>query len=464
VNQRSEVAELPIEMRPAAVDDTLSFLDQAMFLAVRATDQEPVMQSVWVYDRPVDWDGVRRFHQNFGYGLLGRLIEPSPLPFGRHRWVSAIGPQRELDVDDPRPRSELSDWADERVQLPIDPEHGPGWHIGVLPMTDGSTAISVVASHCLADGIGGIVSILDAVTGDKPDFAYARPHSRPRRAAMLADARVTMRGLPELGRTIVAVGALAFRRRKEITRSAPGAAEAKAQSADSGDEYVVPAVTVHVDIADWDKRAAALSGNSYSLFAGFAAKLGERMGRKSPEDGTVSLLIPQNDRSESDTRANAALLATVKIDPAPVTSELSDARAVIRQTLKDIRSVPDEKLLFLPLIPFIPKRAVKKTAEVLLGAADLPVATSNVGDLPPVMGQLDGTDADYMFIRGMDRHVPRDVLEQRGGQLTLVSGRIVGKVSISIVAYQVGAENSKARLHDLAEATLADFGLTGVIF
>ena len=47
------------------------------------------MQMVWVYDDAVDWDELRRFHQDFGFGLAGRMIEPSVLPFGRHRWVSS---------------------------------------------------------------------------------------------------------------------------------------------------------------------------------------------------------------------------------------------------------------------------------------------------------------------------------------------------------------------------------------
>ena len=54
-------------------------------------------------------------------------------------------------------------------------------------------------------------------------------------------------------------------------------------------------------------------------------------------------------------------------------------------------------------------------------------------------------------------------LERSRGQLVIVSGRINGKVSISVEAYEVGAPNSKARLRDLAHATLAEFQLTGAI-
>ena len=138
----------------ARPDDRLALVDQGFFAGQRAAGLEEVMQVVWVYEHPIDFDGLRRFHHNLGYGLFGRRIERSPLPFGRHRWVSDPGPS-DIDIAEcARPRAELSDWADERSQLPADPEWGPGWHLGVLPLTDGSTAVSLVASHYLLDGLG----------------------------------------------------------------------------------------------------------------------------------------------------------------------------------------------------------------------------------------------------------------------------------------------------------------------
>ena len=96
---------------------------------------------------------------------MGRLIERSPLPFGRYRWVSDPRPA-EIDIaKSARPRAELGDWFDERTQLPIDPESGPGWRISVLPLTDGSTAISLVLSHYVIDGIGAAVAVTEALLG-----------------------------------------------------------------------------------------------------------------------------------------------------------------------------------------------------------------------------------------------------------------------------------------------------------
>jgi hypothetical protein len=60
------------------------YADQALLLALRGAGQAAVMQVIWIYRRPVDLDGVRRFHQNFGHGLVGRLIERSPVDRKSH--------------------------------------------------------------------------------------------------------------------------------------------------------------------------------------------------------------------------------------------------------------------------------------------------------------------------------------------------------------------------------------------
>ncbi len=150
----------------AQPDNLLALVDQGFFAGHRAIGQQEVMQVVWVYEHAIDFDGLKRFHHNLGHGLSGRLIERSPLPFGRHRWVLDRGPA-DIDIaESARPRAELSDWADERSQVPVDPERGPSWHLSVLPLTDGSTAVTLVISHYIVDGVGGLVVVGDAVLGN----------------------------------------------------------------------------------------------------------------------------------------------------------------------------------------------------------------------------------------------------------------------------------------------------------
>lgn len=449
--------------KDAQPDNRLSFFDQAAFLSLQATGRHQLIQGVWVYQRPVDMEGIRRFHRNFGYGLFGRLIEQSPLPFGRHRWVAMTGPTSDLEIaETARPRDELSDWIDERAQLPIDPEHGPGWHMAVQPLTDGSTAISVVGSHCLGDGVGAMVSVFDAVQGNRPDFGHPPPRSRTRLRAALADARETVRGTPEVGRTIVATAKLLARRRHDISRAGQHT-PAAIDDGRAGENVILPFVEVFLDTNDWDARAAALGGNSYSLVVALGVKIADRIGRRRAEDGAVSLLIAINDRTLGDTRAHAMGISYANVDPTSVTEDLSAVRVVVKEAIKAVREKPDEALQILPLIPFMPKWAMKRLADVFIGAADLPVSCSNVGDMPPEIARIDGTAADYCFQRGVDQHVTRGDLERSQGQLVLVSSRTGGKIGINVLAYQPGAANSRAWLRDLVVGALAEFGLAGTV-
>ena len=444
-----------------APDNRLDFTDQAMFLGLRATGQEAVMQVVWIYERPIDLDGVRRFHAHIGHGLLRRRIERSPLPFGRHRWVSALGPQSDLDIDAPRERADLGRWIDERSTMPLDPEYGPAWHMGVLPMTDGSTAVSIVISHCVSDGGGALASMVNAVHARTLDYGYPPPGARTRGQALRADLRATVRGLPEVGRTLVEAARQAVRRRAELSSS--GAAKPVVTGADR--QVFTPSATVCVKLDDWDRRAGELGGNGHSLVAGVVAKLAQNIGRVGP-DGMVTLNIPQGDRGpgDGDTRANAVVLVNLAIDPAKVTTDLTEARAAMKEGLRRAREVPDENLRLLPLTPYIPKRVVRTMADVAFGfSTELPVSCSNMGDVPEGVPNVDGTPADIVFLRGIDRVATLHALEQRCGLLTVVAGRINGTETLTFAAYAPGAENSTAWLRGELEKTLTDFELSGVI-
>src|ERR1700752_5448637 len=145
------------------MNNIIDRVDQTFFRLGQAAG---VGQCVWVYDRPVDIAGLRRFHQHLAQGRLSRRIERSPLPFGRHRWVSpSAQPELEI-VATPRPREEFNDWLTEQANTPLDAEHGPGWHLAVLPFTDGGTGVSLVASHCLTEGVGLSEAVAGPACGD----------------------------------------------------------------------------------------------------------------------------------------------------------------------------------------------------------------------------------------------------------------------------------------------------------
>jgi hypothetical protein len=461
----------------AQPDNRLAMLDHAFFRGQRAIEQKQVVQVVWVYEHAVDFEGLKRFNHNLGHGLLGRRIECSPLPFARHRWVSYREPA-DIDVATcARPRADVSDWADERSQLPTDPESSSGWHLGVLPLSDGSTAVSLVISHCLLDGLGLIAVLIDAVTGNTRDLGLPSPSSRSRLRAAAQDARLTALDVPEATRALVALAKLAARHRHELRAAAKTARHHRNEIAEQpvprpvalsdgdGDESViVPAITMHIDIDEWNSRAKVLGGTSNALMAALAVKLGEHLGRRRASDGAVTLQLPMSDRTEGDNRANAMSFARVTVAPERVTEDLGDVRAAIRKALIDMREMPDGSTDLLWLTQFAPRRALNRLSSVMVvGDPDLPVFCSNLGDLGSVVCRLDGTDAEYATARAIGQNETRRSLEQAGGMMRMQCWRLRDRVFITVVAYQPGAENTKPALREVAARTLADFDLTGEI-
>ena len=446
----------------ARPDNQLALLDQAFFDGHRATGQNEVLQGVWIYEHAIDFDGLKRIHHNLGYGLLGRRIERSPLPFGRHRWVSDRGPSDIDIVERARPRGEVSDWADERSQLPLDPERGPGWHLGVLPLTDGSTAVSLVVSHYLIDGVGLFVELFNANLDNTRDLGYPPPRSRTRLRAVVQDARQTARDVPEVVRALVAAAKMARGLRRVSARS-PAPAIVTLSGGDDDEVVVVPWVSIYISLDDWDARAQALSGTSNTLAAGLAAKLGEHMGRRCADDGAVTLQLLMTERADGDTRAVAVSFPRVSVDATGATTDLHDARGAIKQALKTQRETPDESSKVASLAPFTPRRTLKRLVGGALTAPDHPVLCSHLGDTPPGARGVDGTDAEYVTARGIGQHLTRQWLERSGGQMILQCARFPGRIALTIQAFQPGAENTKPALRQLAARALAEFGLTGKI-
>lgn len=138
-----------------------------------------------------------------------------------------------------------------------------------------------------------------------------------------------------------------------------------------------------------------------------------------------------------------------------------------------MRETPDESPQLLWLVPFTPKRVLKRIGDAASADPDHPVFCSNLGDLGVLVYALASTDAEYAaidaalnnlhLIRVSGQYLTRQLLERTGGQLMLQSWRIGGKIAITIEAYQPGAENTKPALRELAARTLAEFDLTGEI-
>ena len=441
------------------MDSTLAYIDQSSFMGLRALGRAQLAQFLWVYDRPVDMDGLRRFHDNLGRGLLGRRIERSILPFGRHHWVADRGPAG-IDVAAvARPRTEVGRWAEEQVRLPIDPETGPPWRLAVQPLTDGGTAVTLIASHTLCDGLGMSLAVADAAAGVTRDLAYPPPRARTRRQALVEDSRQMVHEVPKMARA--AAAAIRFLRKPSDPPPATKRRAAPAAGIVDSRPLTVPTVAVFVDESLWDERARALGGTSNALFAAIATRLAQAIGRVDAA-GRVTLSIPVSERTEGDTRGNALTGMTVTADPTVVVEDLSVLRADIKKSLAALAETPNAMLAPLPLIPLVPLRVARRLESMVLGADSAPVGCSNLGQLDPAVNRPDGTDAQFMSVRQMEWPITPEVLNRLGGSLFLASGRVNGRVFITVSAWRVDGPNSRDSLTAAVRQALGDFGLSGV--
>ena len=436
---------------------TLAYIDQASFLGLRALGRGPLVQFSWIYERPVDLDGLRRLHRNLGHGLLGRLIERSAVPFGRHHWVAWAGPPDLAVTSAPRPRDQATAWLDEQLALPIDPEHGPGWRLAVQMLAGGGAAVTLIASHAVCDGLGLGLAVAEAAQGITRDLGYPAPKSRTRGQAWRQDIREVLRSVPDMARAAAAAVRLAGRNSDDFSSSA--ARSAPAATLHGSQPVTIPALAVFIDEAQWDRCAESLGGTSNSLFAGIAARLGQIVGRVD-DVGQVKLSFPVSERTEGDTRANALTAVMLTVDPAGVAESLAGVRAEIKRNLTALSATRNELLAPLPLTPLVPQRLARKLEGLALGSGS-PVGCSNLGALDPAVNRPDGTNADYFWMRQMESQITPDILNLLGGTLYLASGRLHGQVFLAASGWEADCANSTWWLAEQVTRALEDFGLSG---
>ncbi|MUM07342.1 MULTISPECIES: hypothetical protein [unclassified Mycolicibacterium] len=441
-------------------DNTIDLGDQASFTGLRALGRGPLIQYTWIYDRPVDLDGLRRLHRNLGSGgLLGRRIERSPLPFGRHRWVRSTGPLDLAVATETRPVADVNDWANERGYVPVDPEYGPPWHLGVQPLDGGGAAVSLVVSHTVGDGLAISEAVADAINGTPRDLGYPVAASRPRRAALREDIRQTVRSVPSWFRAVVGAAKIARDQKSDL------AASAKSVTAPVSSGITTPVtppfVTAVLDIDEWDQRAKALGGTSNVLFAAFAARVGQVVGRLG-DDGRAMLSFPVNIRTEGDTRGNALSTITVMADPEKVSTDLTELRGEIKRELAGVDEWTRMMLTPLPLTPLVPKFAVRRLEKMVLKVGK-PIGCSNLGRFPDAFNRPDGTDAEHFHARLIEPGLTPVDLERLNGHLFVVSCQTPTSIVLTVTAWEPGEANSKAALADSIRKALAELGLTGTV-
>lgn len=328
----------------------------------------------------------------------------------------------------------------------------------MLPFTEGGAAVVLIVSHTIADGGGAVVAVTDAAKGITHDLGYPPPASRTRFQAVRQDARVLIRGLPEVAKSVLAALRLA---RKDGTAAVRQKVPAIPAQAGLERQVFVPSVTIHVDVEQWDKRAGELGGSGPTLLLGFGARCGKGLGWLG-EDGMVNISIPISERTPGDTRANALTNVTFTIDPDEVTADLSGARVKFKDALQGLDDGGNELLGPLPLVPFVPQSAVRRLEGMVLKSKE--VACSYLGELDPATNRPDGTDAASTYLLPFEQGITFGDLRRADGIFhPLISGRVDGRMWIAIGFSNAEGTTTRDELEVVAHRALDDMGLSGVV-
>ena len=139
-------------------------MDQVAFEPHRLTGRNQLMQCVWVYHTEVDVDALQGVCDRMRMLRTNQLIEPSGVPFGRPRWVRDDRSTLPVRIGETvLPRAALMAWANAHARTPIDPVTGPAWHISLQRFSDGTSAVSMVGSHVLLDGVFALKTVRLAI-------------------------------------------------------------------------------------------------------------------------------------------------------------------------------------------------------------------------------------------------------------------------------------------------------------
>jgi hypothetical protein len=454
----------------------LNFVDQLAFELFRLTRRNQLMQCVWIYEREVDLEGLRRVCQRLCDLPCNRLIEPSPLPFGRPRWVRDNRTPSVQCSDDVLPRSSLLSWANRHAQTPLDPINGPAWHVSLQRFSDGSSAVSIVGSHLLFDGVGTLGWIHEAIAGSDVRSDFDPKQTRHPLMGVLTDGWQALLDLPQTLQALLratrlgvaSVGSIgdvwrAGRPGRPGRPDRPGAVQ-KTPSRES-DTVTLPSVTAFIDAALWDQRARSLGGHGYSLLAALAARVAAHMDRRRPSDGAVSLLVTVNQRRGlEDYRAIAITFCKILVDPLRAAHDLRVIGASLKSAVRAAKRRAEPILKLFPIVPWMPRATTAALVDrVFTYADDLPVSCSNLGTLPARVGCIDGTPCSSLLARGVDTNVTLRDLHRSHGHLVVVASRFNGKVCVSVEAYRLDADNSAEHLRDVLQRTLSELGLEGLV-
>ncbi|MEE4024260.1 hypothetical protein V1Y59_14335 [Gordonia sp. PKS22-38] len=453
---RAEAPEVPARL--ADEDATYWFLHRGLGWSV-------VLQLVWVFDGPVQTATLTAMNRALSRGVLHRHLIRAGIPGARPRWTPAAS-QPELGIDDRTISADrIDEWAaDEMATVELDPESGRCWRMRVARCDSGDTAISLCALHLVADGRTMVRAAADAMaragTAD-PDVYRRDGHDGPPRSRRRHRVDDVIDAARQVGRAAAGIVRAINSSRQQDDPAAPGALDrpVRAPMAQRAPQARWARATAAVPAHDWDRVAAECGGTANSLYIAVVTGLLRSSGY-APLGDTVKVGVPVDIRSGADdTRANATAGVSIMLtdDPLPAgdLGPIRRAGKMAYQRLSDGRR-PAMAHLY-PLVWLLPANWVTKVVTAGSGMPDAVV--SNLGDLPPMMLELDGCRARRSQFRGVAQGVDAAMPHRFGDGVQSWLVRTPDRVTFSVFGCDEERFESDERLRNLLEQELSAWSL-----
>ncbi|MGV9676797.1 hypothetical protein ACWDSJ_16105 [Nocardia sp. NPDC003482] len=400
------------------------------------------IHAVWRYDRAANIAQLEQFHAALRRGRLRRVVEPARIPAAGDTW-SGAGEFAPIEIAPrPIPRVELDAWVAERSRAELRTYGGPAWRLAVVDLDDGGSAVSLLASHTIADGRGFCDALVAAVADEDHEFDWATTDQGPVRR-LFADLGATARRI----RPVLAAVVLGAR------LAATGRGEPRPAREDG---FELPTVDATIPADLWHAAAKARHGTSTTLAVAVMAALATEVGRVD-DQGHARIMMPVSTRTADDERANA--LGSIDFAVEGVPDDLAPLRALIKEKLSAEQTMP-------PLIPIAVALPRGLYGELARRAATDPTRTvcSNLGTVDPRILDIDGSAASSITLalinQGLDS---RAIVTARGGTLYGVFFEIDGAITLRVNGFHPPALDTTEQLGDLVRRVLARYDLTPVL-
>ena len=437
-------------------DNFLCYMDQGSFLLLRALGRGPVLQFTWLLAQQPDEAAVIQFNARLAQGLFARLLQRSPLPWGRHRWVRNMTLPPVMWLSHQHHGEHFHHLRMQMLDLDVDPETGPGWRLVVQPLEGGGCALSVLVSHTVADGQAIVQTIADAVAGRHLDFGYQPASWRWSPLRLLRDGTESLRELPGVGRALMAL----MQRQRSATATSVDTSTGRQRGEHGASGQAVDVPFVSWDMGDiFDARALELGVAVNTLSAALAVRLAHRMARVDAS-GRVKLVLPVSDRQPGDDRGNALRAVTLLVEPETCLANPRLLQRQVRSRLTELRRHGDELSPLLPLLPYVPLWLGRHLERMVLGS-DLPVGCSLQGALPSELESPCG-EASFLQVSGLVRYTTAD-LDRLGGLLMVGCYRFGGRYFVTVSGYAPGRITVRSELTPLVQDALVDLGLRATL-